>query len=314
MHLHPHLQLLADEHGTFLRREAIALGHTDRDLARARRQGLLVRVRYGAYAFGETWTTLDDVERNAVRTRAVIRASPGVLAASHHSACALHGMDLWSVPLALAHVTRLDGGAGRRESDVIHHEGLCLDGDITMAGGVPATVPVRAALESALLTDVERGLVVADAGLRHGLFTREELHEQHELMRAWPAARHLTLVTRLADERSESVGETRMRHLMWWRKIPAPQLQFEVWAGRRLVGRTDFAWPELRLLGEFDGLVKYGRFRRPGETVADAVVREKLREDELREVTGWRMIRFTWADLAEPDRTAARVRALMKAA
>lgn len=311
MHLHPHLHLLAAEHGTFFRREAVRLGHEDRELALAVRRGVLVRVRYGAYAFAETWAALDDARRNAVRARSVIRAAPGELAASHHSACALHGMNLWAVPLDVAHVTRLDGAAGRREHDVVHHEGVCLDGDLTSVDGVPVTVPARAALESALLTDVQRGLVVADAGLRLGLFSEDDLHAQHDLMRAWPASRHLTLVTRLADGRSESVGETRTRHLLWQQNVPAPQLQYRIWAGRRLVGRTDFAWPELGLLGEFDGMVKYGRLLKPHEDPADAVVREKRREDELRELTGWRMIRFVWADLAQPERTGARARAAL---
>jgi hypothetical protein len=74
---------------------------------------------------------------------------------------------------------------------------------------------------------------------------------------------------------------------------------------------TDFAWPEHRLLGEFDGRVKYGRLLRPGEEPGDAVFREKRREDLLRRVTGWSMIRITWEDLYHPARTAAAVRQLM---
>ncbi len=60
----------------------------------------------------------------------------------------------------------------------------------------------------------------------------------------------------------------------------------------------DLGWPELRTVGEFDGMVKYGRFRRPGETVADAVVREKLREDAIRD-TGLRVVRWTWTELGQ---------------
>jgi hypothetical protein len=92
--------------------------------------------------------------------------------------------------------------------------------------------------------------------------------------------------------------------------LPEPVLQFEVRdAAGTFVGRTDFAWPEYGLLGEFDGFSKYGRLRRPGETVEEAVVREKTREDLLREVTGWLMIRLIWRELFTPDATAARLRA-----
>ena len=101
---------------------------------------------------------------------------------------------------------------------------------------------------------------------------------------------------RMADGRAESAGESRTRYLCYAHGLPAPELQYDVFdrAGI-LVGTTDFAWPEHRLLGEFDGRVKYERYLRPGETPGDAVFREKRREDRLCELLGWRMIRLVWA-------------------
>ncbi len=90
---------------------------------------------------------------------------------------------------------------------------------------------------------------------------------------------------------------------------PSHVLQFEVYDEHgNLVGRTDYAWPEFGMFGEFDGLVKYERYLRPGETAAQAVVREKRREDLLREITGWIMIRLIWADLFRQGATGARIR------
>jgi hypothetical protein len=40
------------------------------------------------------------------------------------------------------------------------------------------------------------------------------------------------------------------------------------------LGRADFAWEDARLLGEFDGRVKYGRLLRPGQDPGDAVFQE----------------------------------------
>ena len=60
---------------------------------------------------------------------------------------------------------------------------------------------------------------------------------------------------------------------------------------------------------EFDGREKYTRYLREGETVTDAVLREKRREDRVRELTGWICVRITWAELADPRRLAARIRA-----
>jgi hypothetical protein len=51
------------------------------------------------------------------------------VALSHTSAALAHGLALWEPDLSLVHVTRLDGGAGRTEAGVQHHEGLCLEGD-----------------------------------------------------------------------------------------------------------------------------------------------------------------------------------------
>ena len=68
--------------------------------------------------------------------------------------------------------------------------------------------------------------------------------------------------------------------------------------------RSDFDW-ECRLVGEFDGKVKYGRLRKPGETIEQAVMREKEREDRLRSI-GIMVIRWIWSDL-ENNRMIPRV-------
>lgn len=304
------LRAITERHGVFLRREAQALGLLDRSLRRDVRAGRWVRVRHGAYADGCGWSALDADGRHRVLARAVLRTNHRV-AASHHSACLLHGMELWNVDLTVAHVTRTDGGAGRTERDVVHHEGFSLQDDVVSPEGYQLMRPVRAALESALLGDIESGLVVVDSGLRRELFTVSDLAAQHDLMRSWPGSRHLHVVTRLADGRAGSVGESRSRFLFWSQDLPRPELQFTVEHRGRLVGVTDFAWPEHRLLGEFDGRVKYGRFLRPGEDPGDAVFREKRREDELRRVTGWGMVRLTWADLHRPGATAATIRSML---
>ena len=54
---------------------------------------------------------------------------------------------------------------------------------------------------------------------------------------------------------------------------------------------------------EFDGREKYTRYLRDGETVTDAVLREKRREERVRELTGWICVRIAWAELADPRRS-----------
>lgn len=297
--------------GFFTRAAALAAGHSDNSIERAVRSREWTRIRPGAYAVTSVWESLSGLQRHEIATRAVLTKLGPRVALSHVSAAVVHGLDLWRPDLGTVHVTRLDGGAGRTESGIQHHEGLLVDGD-TLAGPYGRTVtPVRAAVETAHQHSTEQGVVVLDSLLRSGAASSEELAEALALLGTWPSARHVQVAGRLADGRAASVGESRSRYCFFAQGLPAPVLQFAVHDGADLVGICDFAWPEHRLLGEFDGRTKYERHLRPGETPSDAVVREKIREDRLREVTGWGMVRLTWADLDHPRTTADRLRRML---
>jgi hypothetical protein len=298
-------------HGLFLRRDALAEGLTDLVLRRAVRGGELVRVRHGAYVPGPVWRSLDVRQQHLLKVRAVLRTHGERVAASHHSAAAAWGMDQWQIPLDKVHVTRTDHGSGRQFKDLVHHQALVAESDVAEVDGIRVTRAVRAALESATLVDLERALVLVCSGLRMKLFDRAELEAQRTSMEAWPNSLGLELVCRLADDRFGSVGEVRTFFCLWRSALPKPVPQFPVYDGDELVGIVDFAWPELGIILEFDGKVKYEKYLRTGETASDAVVREKRREDRIREATGWVVIRISWDDLAHPDRIVARVRRAM---
>ena len=108
-----------------------------------------------------------------------------------------------------------------------------------------------------------------------------------------------------------SVAESRLAYLLRRAGLPAPTPQFEVRDGGRVIFRLDFAWPEYGVYIEMDGKAKYTSLLRPGETGADVLWREKRRQDRALEITGWRCLRLTWADLENPQRTAARIRAFL---
>jgi hypothetical protein len=59
--------------------------------------------------------------------------------------------------------------------------------------------------------------------------------------------------------------------------------------------------------GASRGRTKYGRSLKPGQDPAEAVYREKLREDELRG-EGLTVVRWTWGDLDVFGPIAARLR------
>jgi hypothetical protein len=305
--LDPLAQIALDK-GCFLRREAIALGLSDKWLGRALHSGAVVRIRQGCYVPAEIWRGASPEVRLIIRTQAAMRTSEGLVAASHTGSCALQEIDLWGVDYGRAHVTRLDGGAGRVDPSATHHEGLCLDNDLVVVRGQPATRPARAVLETASLHGVEAGLVAADSALRKELTDPEELRRYQQLMTRWPNAQALRLVTALADGRSGSAGESRSRYMIWAHGLPKPELQHEVYDGDELIGTVDFYWEKYGVLGEFDGAQKYGRTLEDGEENPGRVVfGEKIREDRLRDVTGCRVVRWVWSDVNLPRITCARI-------
>ena len=126
-------------------------------------------------------------------------------------------------------------------------------------------------------------------------------HNCRRLWRRRPGNARARRVAAFADGGGQSVGESRSRILLARHGIPPPVLQWPVHDPQaRHVGTTDFGWPDLRTVGEFDGLIKYGRLLRPGQTPGDAVVAEKRREDRVRD-EGLHVVRWTWDELDNPD-------------
>lgn len=298
----------------FLRREAIEAGYGDRQLARARREGVIHRLRRGAYMFTEQWEALDEAGRHLATTAAVLRTGESELILSHTTAAVAHDAPVWDLPLDEVQVTRTDGRSGRRECGVRQHAGALEPEDIVFVNGVPVTSPARTAFDISTTTDVEHALCIVNDLLHRGLVTPAELARISKRMARVPGSLSTDLTFRLADGRCESVGESRTLYMLWKFGIPAPQTQYEIKDERgRVVARVDFAWPELGLFIEFDGRVKYEKLLRDGETATDVVLREKRREELICRLTGWRCLRLVWADLYRPQQTCELIRSTMSA-
>lgn len=301
--------------GFFLRREALAAGLSDRDLTSAVRSRTLVRIRHGAYAATDHVVGLDDRAEHVLRARAVVRAARSPVVLSHLTSLLVMGAPLWDLPLDRVHLTTPAERCGRREAGVVTHGGTLDPRDVVQLDGLPVTAPARAALELATLTDVERALVPMNHLLHQGSVTHEQLREQSRAMRHHPGSLGSDLVVALAQDRCESVGETRAFFLCWHEGLPRPEVNHVVRdAYGGFVARVDLAWPDLGVFLEFDGRIKYVRHLRDGEDAGDAVVREKRREERIRTATGWRCIRLTWADLQRPTETAAWIRSVLAGA
>ncbi len=298
-------------HSLFMTYDLLAAGYDDRAITRMCRSGELHRIRHGAYTFGSFWQELDDLGRRCLLARATLRCAraPSVLAGS--SAADVFGVPVWEPPDEV-HLARLDQRAGRRETSKAQHRGIVLAEDVTVRDGVPLTSGTRTAIDMITSADSEHALVVVN-GLLHAQETTLQLISRRiaGMMRV-PGTLNAPIVLALADARCESAGESRVIWLCWRQHLPAPVPQYKIRNREgRVVARVDFAWPELGVFLEFDGKEKYLRYRRPGETVADAVIREKNREALICGLTGWRCIRLVWADLFYPERTAARILATL---
>jgi len=273
--------------------QALEAGFSLRQIQQRRETGCWDQVHAGVYRVAgapDSWQQ---------RLLAACLAAGCGAVASHRSASQLWGLtrdsgveaEIW---VLCGHDHRLDGVVVHRPSDLTA-------GAITRKDGVPVTTAVRTLVdlggvqrkpqvEGALDVAVSRRLVTLD-GVRAGL----------DLV-ARRGRRGAGVLRSLLDERSaadgaaESVLEARTLRLCRRQGLPEPVCQHEVYAGRRLVGRIDFAYPEHRVAIEVDGYESH--------TSLQAFRRDRDRQNRL-VAMGWTVLRFTWDDVVhDPTRVA----------
>ncbi|PRY49322.1 hypothetical protein LY71_10698 [Geodermatophilus tzadiensis] len=168
--------------------------------------------------------------------------------------------------------------------------------DVERRRGVPATTPETTALDLARQVDGDEAVVAVDRVLASGLVDLADLRARAARCRGRGSAR-ARAVCALADERSESPQETRLRVLVVRSGLPVPVPQFTIRVGGRFVARVDLAWPDLRVAVEYDGRWHGG---------AGQFVRDRQRLNRLQEA-GWRVVFVTAEDLHRPGELVARV-------
>jgi hypothetical protein len=296
-----------------LRPNALHDGFSDHEIRRLRRNGTWISIRRGSYIPPDELTPLDEAQRHALLIRSTkpgLRI-PGVV--SHSSAAVLWGIPLWATPLDLVHITRSRPATGGRSGSLLCHSSALGADEVVSVDGLEVTSPARTVADLARTLPFEQAVVAADGALRLALLTARQLMDAVSAIAGAPGSRSALRVARFANGLSESVGESRSRVLMSRVGLLEPTLQFNVFDSHgRALGRSDFAWHSGRLLGEFDGKIKYGRLLKEGETAGDVIYREKLREDALRD-NGARVVRWVWADIETPWRFAERIKRALDA-
>jgi len=160
-----------------------------------------------------------------------------------------------------------------------------LSSDEIRPGRTPTTQPLRTACEIAREPDLIEAVAGLDVLLRHR-------HVRAAELMAWARVRphsRAAQAIRLADGRAESPQESRTRVRLVLAGLPPPVPQYEVWWGGFFRGRVDFAWPEQRVILEYDGV---------WHAAAAQLIRDRRRLNDLI-ADGWVVLHATIADLAD---------------
>ncbi len=275
------------------------------------RSGDLERVHREAYLRGGA--DLRPEERYRLRVEAYVRrrredgADP-VLAGP--AAAVVLGLPLFGRPPGVIHVVGT-GSGGRAPRGLAVPVARPPDTDVITVGGVRVVAAARTVLDVARLVSLTAGVVAADAALRLGRCTADDLSAALDPLRGHQRVAAARTCASLANPLSESPGESWSAVVFHVHGIERPARQEPFHDDRGLIGRSDFWWPDRRAIGEFDGKVKYGRVNPSGRSPEEVLWQEKVREDRLRAL-GLAVARWTTSDLVRPEQLCARLRAHLR--
>jgi very-short-patch-repair endonuclease len=175
------------------------------------------------------------------------------------------------------------------------------EGDVDVLGQRRCTDPRRTALDIARVEPLLDAVVALDVLLARAIVGRSELKEAaaHLVGRG---ARRAQQAIALADPRSESPPESRLRVLLAMAGLPTvPQYNVRDRAGN-VIARVDLAVPECRVAIEYDG-AWHAEDRQ--------FFKDRRRLNRL-VAAGWTVLHVTAADMHDFEGLLARLRALLQ--
>lgn len=303
------------------------------------RSRLILRVARGVYVSAKEFNPPRDHpaaadvyalqrHRHLLRLDALLRSYGDKVAASHQSAVLAWGLPTQHASLERVHLIHVPTGRTARRFDAFTIHTCEVEDVVVTHQGRRVVTAALAVIGQAISVGVMPGVAAVDAALVKKLVTRPELSDMLQRLQRTPRLSLARTAVSLADGLAESPGETRLRLLLM--KLGIMFLaQHWVCTDSGNYFRVDFYLPELGVVLEYDGTVKYGdgssrpawntsgpdqdrgrsRAGRSQDAVSagrQALVAEKAREDELR-LTGFGVGRITAADLTGP-----RVEAVIK--
>jgi hypothetical protein len=179
--------------------------------------------------------------------------------------------------------------------------------EVVFRHGIPCTIVERAVFDAVRgCPDLREAVVMVDIALAAGLTTIAQLTAYAAARDGVPGRQLVAHAIDLANDRSRSPNETRMRLI--WRidgRLPNPKCNWPVadLDGRR-IGRPDLLSEDLAVVGEFDGADHSGARVRSIDAGKESDYRD----------AGLEVFRVTGADLVDPARALARMRAAVRRA
>jgi hypothetical protein len=164
-------------------------------------------------------------------------------------------------------------------------------------GLVRLTSPVRTAWEICALEPMASAVALLDGMTRAGHLDAQALSDLVSSTKGRWGSRRVAKVVPLVDGRSQSPPESWVRVAFLRAGLPAPVPQFVVLAGDEFLGQVDLAWPEHRLIVEYEGAYHFDGLQ---------IARDDRRYERLI-AAGWRVIRLSAPDLRDMDAVVARV-------
>jgi hypothetical protein len=182
------------------------------------------------------------------------------------------------------------------------HTAALPDRDVLLRDDMRCTTSTRTAWDVAAREPVRTAVGVLDWMLRVGQVSHEDFHALlREKSGAW-GSRRVRRAFELVDGRSESPPESWVRVACVLAGLPVPIPQFDVVADGNWLGRVDLAWPDAKVIVEYEG----------GYHFADGqIVRDEARYRRL-VAAGWRVIRLAAHDLRDMDAAVERIRAALR--
>lgn len=232
------------------------------------------------------------------RLAAVLLTAPHGAVLSHRTAAVLWGL---AVPLESPQDRRIDlivPSSSRAESRAdrrVHRVAIDED-EVTRQESLLVTVPARTWRDLAAVLQPPALLAVTDQLLARGC-AASALQGQLDRRPSGRGSARARKVLALADRRAGSPMESVLRWLLHAAGVPAPDLQHAIWTPVAEF-HADLAWPDRKVLVEFDGDVHRDR----------RVFVEDLRRQNALVAAGWTVLRFSSADvLGRPQEVVAAI-------